>query len=662
MIACVFVLMMTGNVWTDQPKKPFSLQSLTGTSGVLIDGLGKLQITTDAWDVVAYVNLNDLNTKIDHLELAIAETGNLCKSKQLSSCHMHVQLFEKTMKRLISEKGLLENFLAQGRSKRGFLNIIGDGAKILFGTLSDADGQRHCISTNICIVSIPLVEADAYQIFKLTSVPLPLQGTKYICIVSIPLVEADAYQIFKLTSVPLPLQGTKYITLTLIKYPIVAINERSDLVITVSADEFSRFKRIGNKYFIGTSAQPISDEVTCETELIRPVPNLAPNCSKAILNVIHPIYLSIEKPNTWVYVLPAISHQVFSITCLVNSSTMVDKVTVNGSGIIQLSSEFAPLQMRDRCTTASKKADGGGVLVALDNTLTASVRLDWQSQAEDLWITVSVIDRPLHVCVGLAEPSRRLMDNNGSVTDLYEILYSLIDKYVPLYKRRSQHYPLWFLPSTIKVIKEKRKYHSRWKRYKNKIDYLTFSLLRIRSKHLIQDDLKTYINSVENEITEDPKRLWSYAKNKKAIQRIPNKIAYDGRVVSDGHSVSELFSEFFSSNFDDAVHHPVVRAASGGIGDRSLSSVSFSRDDILAVLLKLNKTKGPGPDGIPPAFILNCAYSQSSHSTSFLINPLLRVPFPRNGKKLISFPYINRVTRTLPKTTGQYHNYQLLGR
>ncbi|KAK9687748.1 hypothetical protein QE152_g36025 [Popillia japonica] len=47
------------------------------------------------------------------------------------------------MKRLISEKGLLENFLAQGRSKRGFLNIIGDGAKILFGTLSDADGQRY---------------------------------------------------------------------------------------------------------------------------------------------------------------------------------------------------------------------------------------------------------------------------------------------------------------------------------------------------------------------------------------------------------------------------------------------------------------------------------------------------------------------------------------
>ncbi|KAK9744525.1 hypothetical protein QE152_g7748 [Popillia japonica] len=43
---------------------------------------------------------------------------------------------------------------------------------------------------------------------------------------------------------------------------------------------------------------------------------------------------------------------------------------------------------RDRCTTASKKADGGGVLIALDNTLQASMRLDWQSQAEYLWITI----------------------------------------------------------------------------------------------------------------------------------------------------------------------------------------------------------------------------------------------------------------------------------
>ncbi|KAK9721237.1 Baculovirus F protein [Popillia japonica] len=241
MIACVFVLMMTGNVWTDQPKKPFSLQSLTGTSGVLIDRLGKLQITTDAWDVVAYVNLNDLNTKIDHLELAIAETENLSKSKQLSSCHMHVQLFEKMMKRQL---------------------------QTVIGLLPSGKTFPIDVMTNV----------SAQILLEISSIKVLLKHQYLVCIVSIPLVEADAYQIFKLTSVPLPLQGTKYIK-TLIKYPIIAINERFDLVISVSADEFRRFKRIGNKYFIGTSAQPISDEVTCETELIRPVPNLAPNCN-----------------------------------------------------------------------------------------------------------------------------------------------------------------------------------------------------------------------------------------------------------------------------------------------------------------------------------------------------------------------------------------------
>ncbi|KAK9744678.1 hypothetical protein QE152_g7519 [Popillia japonica] len=83
----------------------------------------------------------------------------------------------------------------------------------------------------------------------------------------------------------------------------------------------------------------------------------------------------------------------FDIMCLtetwLNPNILTSEISNNKYSIFR----------RDRCTTAYKKADGGGVLMALDNTLSASVRLDWQSQAEDLWITVSVIDWPLHVCM-----------------------------------------------------------------------------------------------------------------------------------------------------------------------------------------------------------------------------------------------------------------------
>lgn len=85
--------------------------------------------------------------------------------------------------------------------------------------------------------------------------------------------------------------NVKFFTTPCSKYAIVAINERSDLVITLSADVFNRFKQIRSKYFIETSVQPVSDEIICETELIRPESNRAPNCSKATLNVVHPLYL-----------------------------------------------------------------------------------------------------------------------------------------------------------------------------------------------------------------------------------------------------------------------------------------------------------------------------------------------------------------------------------
>ncbi|XP_050516030.1 uncharacterized protein LOC126890907 [Diabrotica virgifera virgifera] len=102
---------------------------------------------------------------------------------------------------------------------------------------------------------------------------------------------------------------------------------------------------------------------------------------------------------------------------------------------------------RDRETSSSSKLTGGGVLIAVSEELT----IDWKSKF-------------------------KLNDINEAVNLFYNIIDKIIDLHVPTYPNYYKRYPLWFSTSTIKVIKEKLKFHSRWKKYNNNLDYLTFKI------------------------------------------------------------------------------------------------------------------------------------------------------------------------------------------
>lgn len=101
-------------------------------------------------------------------------------------------------------------------------------------------------------------------------------------------------------------------------------------------------------------------------------------------------------------------------------------------------------------------------------------------------------------------------------TDIfYSFINDTIKRHVPPGKRKYCNFPSWYTIGTIKAIREKRKYHDRWKRFGNKLDYLTFKLLRGRSKYLINKDYSNYIEYCEKTIESDPRHFWQYVKSKR---------------------------------------------------------------------------------------------------------------------------------------------------
>jgi len=199
----------------------------------------------------------------------------------------------------------------------------------------------------------------------------------------------------------------------------------------------------------------------------------------------------------------------------------------------------------------------------------------------------------------------------GEATDIfYTIISNLLKKFVPRRGLRSGRYPFWYSKATIKVLKEKHKAHKKWKIYNNTIDQLTFKILRGRSKYLIELDYKEYINSIQDCLTTDPSRIWSFVSGRRSNHQIPNQIQFENEEAHEGQAIANLFSTYFSS-----VYEPCTVSVPGHneldcLGER----LSICRSDIKNKLQNLDVKKGAGPDGLPPCILREC--------TAYFIDPL----------------------------------------
>nr|XP_026499894.1 uncharacterized protein LOC113403525 [Vanessa tameamea] len=97
-------------------------------------------------------------------------------------------------------------------------------------------------------------------------------------------------------------------------------------------------------------------------------------------------------------------------------------------------------------------------------------------------------------------------DIDTSVEKFYYIINDIITKNIPSKVVVDlSKYPAWYSPVLIKIIKEKPKYHKKWKMYDNYSDYSTFKLLRDRQKRVEKTCYDNYLDFAENNILRNSK-------------------------------------------------------------------------------------------------------------------------------------------------------------
>lgn len=195
-----------------------------------------------------------------------------------------------------------------------------------------------------------------------------------------------------------------------------------------------------------------------------------------------------------------------------------------------------------------------------------------------------------------------------SVDKFYDILTSLLDLMCPIVTKRQSNEPRWIKRDTLRLKREKRKAHARWKKYSNNVDYHAYNNLRRQLDDKIKSDHDEHIGAVEESLKNNPKEFWSYVNNRRTNGLgLADFITWKGEVAENKKDVANVFAKRFAEAFSHA--DPQSNSTSADTPDGCWNTQQFPLYKIHDKLKALDSRKAAGPDGLPPILFKNCANS-----------------------------------------------------
>lgn len=200
---------------------------------------------------------------------------------------------------------------------------------------------------------------------------------------------------------------------------------------------------------------------------------------------------------------------------------------------------------------------------------------------------------------------------NSALDYFYKNIYEIINHHTPLASNRSSKFPVWFPSFLINIYKRKQKAWIRWKKHKNLFDYENFSRLRSIFKHNCDKCYKRYMESVEDNINKNVKYFWTYISQRKTKPEILSVMNYKQVKSYDPEAICNMFSDYFLSVYEPVSPTDSQGHTSSNLTDNNvlISNLILSKSEVLDQLKLLDISKGPGPDRLPPLFLIKTANS-----------------------------------------------------
>lgn len=197
---------------------------------------------------------------------------------------------------------------------------------------------------------------------------------------------------------------------------------------------------------------------------------------------------------------------------------------------------------------------------------------------------------------------------NKSANECWEIIANKIHKAskecIPIRKYSNdidkKQDPLWIDCKTRMKIKEK---HKSWRKYMNcktRQNYVQYTRARNQARWATREARKNIEKSIAQNVKENPKAFWRYAKSQTKTKTNVSDLQYDdGSSTHTDLEKAEVLNMCFSKIFtiENQEQMPQLRNKANVI---PTTQVKFTTDNIQNKLKALKAGKSPGPDGIHP--------------------------------------------------------------
>lgn len=223
-------------------------------------------------------------------------------------------------------------------------------------------------------------------------------------------------------------------------------------------------------------------------------------------------------------------------------------------------------------------------------------------------------------------------DCDAMVDILYNVFLEGFQLFVPKNKLRATRHPPWYSRKLLSLKNRKQKAYCRYKLSRSIDHYNEYAVLRRQFASMQADLYKKYITDIQDDLSGDPSKLWSYVNVKKKVANFPKCLIYKGSESNKESEACNLFASFFKSvyvDYDDENSSSPSFNLSQVI---DLGSVCLNLDDTLFGLKTLDPKGSCGPDGVSPLFLKSCAGSLALPLVIVFQKSLSTGVFPRRWK------------------------------
>ena len=125
--------------------------------------------------------------------------------------------------------------------------------------------------------------------------------------------------------------------------------------------------------------------------------------------------------------------------------------------------------------------------------------------------------------------------------------------------------------------------------------------MRSKSKKLIYSAHKRYLFEIQESITVNSNRFWTFIRKKKGSTRIPGLMNFNNQKLTTPEGIVNAFGEYFKSVYNPSNVNITIPAKT--LYSHPVSVTNMSQDEVIAALKSSKDTLTTGFDGIPSFFL-----------------------------------------------------------